>query len=82
MPIFRFNIEGDVTPGASPDSDEQHENQSRQRISVLKNEIQVKRRELGQITSDIRTSRRGAGEDEQLEHVMRAKKGNSRRYSR
>ncbi|HEX6710329.1 MAG TPA: sulfotransferase domain-containing protein [Rubrobacter sp.] len=69
-----------IAGGAPPAVDEQNVNRAenrkrrRQRITGLKNELQVKRRDLRQITSDIRTARRGADEGEQLEHVKRAKR--------
>ena len=86
MPIFRFDKElkgarGEKAfPNSGDDLDERHENRTedrkmrRQRIAGLKKEFQVKRRELSQITEGVRTAKREAGSDEQLEQVKRAKR--------
>jgi hypothetical protein len=88
LPIFRFdkvftrgkralfNSGGEASPGASPDVDERHENGmgTRRRVAALKIELQGKRRELRQITDNIRIARREAVQEESLEQVKRAKR--------
>lgn len=74
------NSGDDVSRGAPRDVEAQHENRAaerkrrRQRKSVLKNELQRKRGEFRQITEAIRTAKREAHTDGQIEHVKSAKR--------
>lgn len=89
MPIFRFDktlrvtrgvkafltFEGGVTRVVTPDAARNGERKkNRRRTRRLKNEFKSERAELRRITEDVRASRRGAGAEEQIEHVKRAKR--------
>ena len=90
MPAFRFDKALGIARGvkaflkdpegdAAPDA-EQHEdragnpNGTQQRVREYQNELKNKRRELSQITKEVRVAKREAERPEQIEQIKRAKR--------